>query len=262
LYSPKIIRSVSAERASPSLMELNQLREEEKATLLELLRSESKPINESQYYVQFVKKGWLKLDEGTVSFPCHFSKEILYLHFYGLNRPIKDEFDSLEQFMFAFLQRLPRNFLATSLSKSIDKSNTLLEIFWCHEFYRISYGLLRQDTYTHGQVQKVENFQIDGKVDFIIKNGDRTWVIEFLICGDDKINRVETEASSHISRFQGKYKVFKQYQYLIIDFRPGKGAKLQTVDYPNYWLVYYDPTNNYRLDLIRQSENMQSLTPF
>lgn len=77
-------------------------------------------------------------------------------------------------------------------------------------------------------------------MDFVIKNGNRIWVVEFLICGDDKVTRTKTSADEHVSRFCSKYRNFSQYEYLVVDFRAGRGATHQTVEHDNYWLVYYD----------------------
>lgn len=86
LYSPQIIRLISTERASPSSLELKLLDEEQKGALIELLSCISKPIYESEHYLRFVKNGWLNLDDNDcVLFPCQFSKEIIYLHFYNWN---------------------------------------------------------------------------------------------------------------------------------------------------------------------------------
>lgn len=157
--------------------------------------------------------------------------------------------------MLEFLKHIPLAVFTKSLSQSIG-SPTLLEIFWCHEFYRLGYSLLRQDTFIHGQVQKVDHNEIQGKVDFVVKNGGRIWVIEFLICGDIKVGTNQTETDDHVQRFSDRYKAFNKYDHLVVDFRPGKAALYQQVNLANYWLVYYDPDNNFQLNLRSINHNI------
>jgi len=149
-------------------------------------------------------------------------------------------FASLPDFMEKFLSKIPPDILRNTVTYSIAQKHTILESFWCHEFYRISYSLLQKDTYVHSNVQKVGKDDIDGKVDYVIKNGpDRTWVIEFLIRGDVKKHGT-TDAQMHIERFSEKYKEFAKYEHLVVDFRPGTCAQKDNVSgHHNYWIVYY-----------------------
>lgn len=89
-------------------------------------------------------------------------------------------------------------------------------------------------------MERIDVVTIDGKVDFVIKNGDRLWVVEFLICGDEKYDRSNSCADEHVERFQKKYRNFSHFEYLVVDFRPGRAAPKQTVQHDRYWLVYYD----------------------
>jgi len=263
LISPKITHLISTKRATPSETEFNRLTVEEKAALIQLLQADKVSLNDSEFYLSFVKKGWLKLEDRQVSFPCSLSKDVFYFEFYGLNRPEEDKFTTLEAFMEEFLLQLPLSFFVNSLSVSKDKPNTFLEIFWCHELYRVGYSILRKDTYVHGQVQQVGNRQVQGKVDFVIKNGNRAWVIELLISGDEKLGKNTTTACEHLSRFNknSKYSEFSSFDHLVVDFRPGSGARNEKVESPNYWLIYYDSNNNYRLDLLRLSRDKVSFQP-
>jgi hypothetical protein len=231
LYSPKIVRLISTERASPSTFELSLLTNEQKLDLLKLLEYRSLALESSCFYLQFVKSGWLKLDYNTknVSFPCILSEDVFYMEYYGLVRPKNDEFNNLNEFMLKYLASLPQQFFQKTFSSAKDRPEDILEIFFCHEFYRIAYTFLRQDTFVHGQAQQIEDIGIDGKVDFVIKNGDRCWVVEFLILGDTKIGSQLTNAEDHMNRFKTKYGAFAKYDYLVVDFRPGKGAKFERI---------------------------------
>jgi len=205
--------------------------------------------NNTTSCIEFVKKGWVTHDgRGTISLPCPISREVLFLEMYGMNRPKSDSFDNLSQFILAFLSCLSSNFISKSLSLSIDKKGTLLESFWCFEFYRIGYPLLRQDTYIHSQVQKVDDKVIDGKIDFIIKNGNRSWAIEFLISGNELDTRYKekvTVAQEHCNRFVRTYKDFSLFEYLVIDFRNCLPNNCEN-DMMNshYWLVCYSNNSN------------------
>jgi len=152
--------------------------------------------------------------------------------------------------MLHFLSKIPAELLSNTLSVSVDKENVILESMWCHEFYRIAYEFLRKDTFVHSQVQKIGDKQIKGKVDFVLKNGGRLWVVEFLICGNTKASGMKiTSEEEHVERFQGKYRSFSKYDYLVVDFRPGKGAKKELVNSSKYWRVYYSADT---LELFRQ----------
>jgi len=178
--------------------------------------------------------------EGDIAvLPSPICKDINYLNIFYKNRPSVDNFaHDLKRFMIAFLNQISSNVLQNTLS--ISKQNqTILECLWCDEFYKISYSLLDVNTYVHGEVDKINANTIQGKVDFVIKNG-RTWVIEFLVNGREIHSRGVSEADEHVNRFSGKYKDFNQYEYLVVDFRVGKPAKNDYSTSPNHWIVYYE----------------------
>lgn len=92
LNSPKVTLLISTKRATPSETEFNRLTVDEKTALIEVLQKDQVPLVNSKYYLSFVKKGWLKLEDCKVSFPCLQAKDVFYLEFYGLNRAEKDNF--------------------------------------------------------------------------------------------------------------------------------------------------------------------------
>lgn len=241
MNSAKVIFSLSQQRATPSEQELNRLTEEERFDFFSLLQGIQTNIEEVKLS-RFIKCGWLIKDEkNRISIPCPAFVDIIYNNYFKSSRPKTDNYgdNGLIIFMKDFLQELRANTIINSLSTSTARKKHLLEAFWCHEFYRIGSSLLRDDTYLHTQVQQVEQSTIKGKVDYVLKNGSRNWVLEFLINGD-----IANTAQEHYQRFQTKYRHFSKYPRLIVDFRQTKNPispdKYQErAPYVNYWIVYY-----------------------
>ncbi len=78
------------------------------------------------------------------------------------------------------------------------------------EFYRLGYSLLKDDCFISSEVPVPVTGQrgSSGRVDFVVKNGDRKWAVELLINGDNTVDGM-TQAESHYARFNGKYSSLK-----------------------------------------------------
>jgi len=258
MNSAKVISCLSQQRATPSEKEIRQLTQEERRVFFLLLQGIETDIEEAKLY-RFIKCGWLIQDnQNRISIPCPVFIDVIYNEYFKSSRPKTDNYgdeqEGLAAFMQDFLKELRAETIINSLSNSVNKKH-LLEAFWCHEFYRIGSRLLREDTYLHTQVQQVDQKKIQGKVDYVLKNGNRSWVLEFLINGYSK------QAEEHQERFRTNYISFSKYLRLLVDFRnsthPIDAKKYnERAPYDNYWIVYYHISDfgEVELTLLTQKE--------
>jgi hypothetical protein len=94
----------------------------------------------------------------------------------------------------AFLKAIPADVIRDTATKNESHEFFLEAVWqvWLHddrsnssksEFYRIGYSLLTRDSYISAEVG-VKGNNSNGRMDFIIKNGHRKWVVELASLGD------------------------------------------------------------------------------
>lgn len=164
--------------------------------------------------------------------------------------------------MMTFLENLDADLILGSRSTSTSgKKKVQLEAFWSREFYRIGFQLLDRNTTIYSEVQELKDVSIAGKIDYTIKNGIRTWMVEFLISGDEA-----GAGEEHYKRFQTTYKKFAKYPFLVVDFR--KTIKKISESYKgrseliNYWIMYYYCDESEVQLTVLTNNNFQQFTLF
>jgi hypothetical protein len=234
-------------------VDISTLTKEKQEAMKVLWRKGTDSLDSSQFYDEFIRRGFIAIDDNNVvKLFCPLAKQLMLMDLCLPIRPLKDNYNTLPEFFHAFLSSLDSAIFKSSLS--INSEGRILESLWQEEFYRLSCSLLSTTTLINVEVQYVKGSNLGGKVDFYI-NGDREWALEFLICGNtnntNKSSKQEyhTAGAEHLSRFNetGKYHPLHPKDYLVVDFRPQSVPTLddhisqgQTTVYNNYWLVRYD----------------------
>jgi len=249
LYSNAFFNELSYARGVPAPEDLKPA---ERNLLKNFLFQETISEENETLISTLLKKGVLIQERDTenawhTKVPCPLSKELFLQRCFVQSRPEQDYILTLEEFMTQFLEQMSLQTMKQSLSKSIDKKKNrhLSEAFWQHQLSLCGYKLLDRATRVNVEVKKIENTK--GTVDFVIvRNGNRTWVVELLVEGQTKDTKCETTGEEHHNRFLkgGKYENFaKLGDYLVVDFRQGTVGDTKAT-LPNYWIIYYELDQN------------------
>jgi hypothetical protein len=173
-----------AQRCTPSKEEFQNWPQLQQKNFLSALQEI--PISKNEDLAIFEKKGWLISNtSGKLSTPCPIFIDIIFHDMFFATRPNEDHYGlDLSKFMMEFLTQLNADLILNSKCKPTHnprnrKKEICLEAFWSYEFYRIGFKLLRRDTTIHSEVQEINAKEMKGKVDYIVKNGDRLWLSNF-----------------------------------------------------------------------------------
>lgn len=128
LYSKELLENLANLRGTIS--RIDPPPDNELDALKELVRKGGEDdLSSSSVYLNFIRYGWVMLDQTKISLPCPYSKDILYDRLFHTSRPKADPFENLEQFLLAFLKQLPTELLSKAIS--LRRDGPILEALWC-----------------------------------------------------------------------------------------------------------------------------------